>query len=84
MRSSYRRALAGIVTAGMLLGVPAGATGSGAKADYVVVAESGASASAVRAAVAAAGGRVTGHNAAIGTYTVTGPESGFILAVSAS
>ncbi len=84
MRSSYRRALAGMFTAALLLSLPAGAIGSGAQADYVVVAERGASASAVRAAVAAAGGRVTGHNAAIGTYTAIGPASGFILAVSAS
>ena len=45
----------------------------GATADYVVVAEQGASSSAVKAAVKAAGGKVTGRNAAIGTYTATGP-----------
>ena len=40
----------------------AGAIGSGAKADYVVVAEAGASSSAIRAAIAAAGGTVTEPN----------------------
>jgi lantibiotic leader peptide-processing serine protease len=84
VRSSYRRVLAALFTAALLLSIPAGAIGSGAKADYVVVAEAGASSSAVRAAIATAGGTVTGHNAAIGTYTATGPASGFILAVSAS
>jgi subtilisin family serine protease len=68
----------------LLLTIPTVSAGAGESADYVVVAERGAAASAVKAAVAAAGGKVTGRNAAIGTYTASGPANGFILAVSAS
>jgi subtilisin family serine protease len=68
----------------MLLTMTTPSVGAGETADYVVVAEQGASSSAVKAAISAAGGRITGHNAAIGTYTVTAPASGFVLGVSAS
>jgi subtilisin family serine protease len=75
-----------VLVAGTLMGVPAAATGSddAAATEYVVLAESGASGSAVLAAIAAAGGTVTDRNAAIGTYTVVAPASGFIEMVSAS
>ena len=56
----------------------------GGEADYVVLGESGASASDVVSAINAAGGTVTGKNAAVGTFRVTGPATGFIEAVSAS
>jgi lantibiotic leader peptide-processing serine protease len=84
MRRSVRRALAAIVTAGLLLGVPATTVGNGETAEYVVVAERGASAAAVKAAVASAGGRITGRNGALDTYTATAPARGFVLAVSSS
>ena len=88
--TSRRRAQATLLTtllgATLLLGVPVGAVGAagGAQTDYVVVAESGASAADVVAAIKAAGGTVTSHNAAIGTFQVKGPVAGFIEQVSAS
>jgi subtilisin family serine protease len=82
-----KRALAPISTtmliAGLLLGAPAAAMGADT-AQYVVVAQSRASASDVRQAITAAGGTISSRNAAIGTYTVTAPADGFILEVSAS
>jgi len=84
MRRSVRRALAAIVGACLLLGIPTTTFGTGETAEYVVVAERGASSSAVTAAIAAAGGRVTGRIAAIDVYSATGPATGFILAASAS
>lgn len=88
-RSNARAAarLAGpLLIAGLLVGAPAAATGSDehASAEYVVLAERGASASAVREAIIEAGGTITDRNAAIGTYSVTASASGFIEAVSAS
>ncbi len=83
MRSQGRRALAAL-TATLMLAIPTASVGAGDTADYVVVAEQGASSSAVKAAVKAAGGKVTGQNAAIDTYSVTAPAAGFILEVSAS
>ena len=83
MRSKGRRALAAL-TAILMLGIPAASVGAESTADYVVVAEQGASSSAVKAAVKAAGGKVTSRNAAIDTYAATGPATGFILDVSAS
>ncbi|MEO8229390.1 MAG: S8 family serine peptidase [Chloroflexota bacterium] len=70
-----------------MLGAPAAATGSettGGRTEYVVLAESGASAADVLRAIAAAGGTVTSRNTAIGTFTVVGPASGFVDAVSTS
>ena len=84
MRSHRQRALVALSATLLMLAIPASSVGAGGTADYVVVAERGASNSAVKAAITAAGGRVTGRNAAIDTYTATGPASGFILAVSAS
>jgi subtilisin family serine protease len=84
MRSHGRRALVALSAIVLILTIPATSVGAGQTADYVVVAEPGASSSAVKAAVKAAGGKVTGQNAAIDTYSATGPASGFILAVSAS
>ena len=87
MKSSLRRMLTPISTtlliAGLLLGAPVAAAGAGT-AQYVVVAEAGASTADVRAAVGTAGGTITASNKAIGTYTVTAPAEGFILDVSAS
>jgi subtilisin family serine protease len=84
MQSHVRRALVALSATLLILVIPATSVGAGATADYVVVAERGASSSAVKAAVKAAGGKVTGRNAAIDTYSATGPATGFILAVSAS
>ena len=84
MQSHVRRALVALSATLLILTIPATSVGAGATADYVVVAERGASSSAVKAAIKAAGGKVTGQNAAIDTYSATGPASGFILAVSAS
>ncbi|HEX5013261.1 MAG TPA: S8 family serine peptidase [Candidatus Limnocylindrales bacterium] len=88
MRMS-RRAPAAIVAALLgataLLSVPVIAMGAGgAQTEYTVVAEDGASAADVERAIRAAGGTLTGRNAAIGTYVATGPATGFIDAVSAS
>ena len=78
-------AVAALVT-GSLLGGPAIVTGAGdgAQVEYVVLAESGASAADVVRAITAAGGTVTSRNAAIGTFEVTAAASGFVEAVSAS
>ena len=84
MQSHGRRALVALSATLLLLAIPATSIGAGPTADYVVVAERGASNSAVTAAIEAAGGKVTGRNAAIDTYSATGPANGFILAVSAS
>src|SRR5688572_22236613 len=84
MRSHSRRALVALGATLLLMAMPATSVGAGPTADYVVVAEQGASGSAVKAAIRAAGGRGTGQNRAIHTYTVRAPASGFILAVSAS
>ena len=88
MKRSFARALAPIITplmvAGLLLGAPAAAVGSDSAETYVVVAEAGASSADVRRAISDAGGTVTARNAAIGTWTVTAPATGFILDVSAS
>ena len=91
MRRSLKRAQASIAIAsligGVLLGAPGAVLGSGAadaQTEYVVLAESGASASAVVQAIDAAGGTVTGRNSAIGTFTVLAPADGFIEAVSRS
>ena len=87
MKRSPKRALAPISTtlliAGSLLGAPATALG-GETAQYVVVAEAGASAADVKRAITGAGGTITASNNAIGTYTVTAAAEGFILDVSAS
>jgi subtilisin family serine protease len=87
----FKRAQATIAAAsligGVLLGAPGAVLGSGAdgeQSEYVVLAESGASASDVVQAIASAGGTITGRNAAIGTFTVLAPASGFIEAVSGS
>jgi subtilisin family serine protease len=88
VKQSISRLLAPIagslLLASLLLGAPISAAGSDTSAEYVVVAESGASDRDVRKAIAAAGGSVTARNAAIGTYTVSAPADGFILDVSAS
>jgi subtilisin family serine protease len=77
----------GALGAGVLLGAPAAAVGSGSsggQAEYVVVAEAGAAAADVQRAIDAAGGTVTSRNAAIGTFTVLGPADGFVESVAAS
>jgi subtilisin family serine protease len=84
MRSHGKRALVALSATLLIMAIPATSVGAGATADYVVVAEQGASSSTVKAAIKAAGGKVTGRNVAIDTYSATGPASGFILAVSAS
>jgi subtilisin family serine protease len=77
--------VAALLGATVLLSVPVVAIGAGgAQTDYTVVAEKGASAAEVERAIRAAGGTVTGSNAAIGTFTAKGPATGFIEAVSAS
>ena len=75
-----------ILCTAILVGLPAGAVAAddGSQVEYTVVAETGASASDVTQAIRLAGGTVTGRNAAIGTFRVTGPAAGFIEAVSAS
>jgi subtilisin family serine protease len=72
-----------LLVAGLLLGAPVAALGADT-AQYVVVAEAGASAAEVKRAITEAGGTITARNTAIGTYTVTAPAEGFILDVSAS
>jgi len=67
----------------LLLGAPAAVLG-GEQATYVVLAERGAATADVTAAIRAAGGTVLGHNAAVGTFTVTASTDDFIEAVSAS
>jgi subtilisin family serine protease len=78
--------VAALFGATVLLAVPVVAIGAddGAQAEYTVVAETGASAADVERAIRAAGGTVTGRNAAFGTYQAMGPATGFIEAVSAS
>ena len=87
MTRSSKRAhatfIAGLLTAGVLLGAPAAAA-NGAQTEYVVLAETGASSADVLRAIDAAGGTVTSKNAAIGTFTVLAPADGFVEAVSAS
>ena len=75
-----------VLCAAVLTGLPAGAIAAdnGSQAEYTVVAESGASAAEAKLAITAAGGTVIATNAAIGTYRVRGPATGFILDVSAS
>ncbi|MFD7659204.1 S8 family serine peptidase [Actinosynnema sp. NPDC059797] len=53
-------------------------------ADYTVLVEAGAPLQAARAAVRAAGGRVTAENAAVGTLTVKAPATGFVHRVTAT
>ena len=85
-RRASATAAAVVLGATVLLGSQALVAGAadGGRADYVVLAESGASASDVVRAITAAGGTVIDKNPAIGTFRVTGPETGFIEAVSAS
>ncbi|WP_170184895.1 S8 family serine peptidase [Saccharothrix texasensis] len=52
--------------------------------DYTVLVEAGASTQAARAAVRAAGGRVTAENDAVGTLTVKAPAAGFVQRVTAA
>ncbi|WP_439423095.1 S8 family serine peptidase [Saccharothrix sp. HUAS TT10] len=52
--------------------------------DYTVLVEAGASLHAARAAVRAAGGRVTAENAAVGTLAVQAPATGFVQRVTAA
>jgi subtilisin family serine protease len=76
--------LAGLaLAASAILGAPPAVLG-GDQATYVVVAERGAAATDVVAAIRAAGGTVTARNGAIGTFTVTAASDGFVDAVSAS
>ena len=74
---------AGLLLAGVLLGAPTAAA-TDSRAEYIVLAESGAAAADVLRAIKAAGGTVTSQNSAIGSYTVLGPTDGFVEAVSAS
>jgi lantibiotic leader peptide-processing serine protease len=76
-----------VLVAGIVLAAPAAAVGSGAgasQAEYVVLAQPGASAADVQRAIAAAGGTVRSRNAAIGSFTVLAPADGFVEAVSTS
>jgi lantibiotic leader peptide-processing serine protease len=88
--TSRRRAqatlLATLLGVTFLLGVPVASVGAadGARTDYLVVAEAGASDAAVVAAISAAGGTVTGREAALGVFKATGPADGFVEQVSAS
>jgi lantibiotic leader peptide-processing serine protease len=86
LRRAQASVAAALLVAALALGAPAAAIGAadGSQVEYVVLAESGASASDVVRAIAAAGGTVTGRNAAIGTFRVMGPADGFIEAVSVS
>jgi subtilisin family serine protease len=52
--------------------------------DYTVLVEVGATSQAARAAVRAAGGRVTVENTAVGTLTAKAPATGFVQRVTAS
>ncbi len=74
---------AGLFIAGVLLGVPVAAATDN-QTQYVVLAEDGSSAADVLRAIKEAGGTVTDRNAAIGTFTVSAPATGFVEAVSAS
>ena len=91
MTRSFKRAqatiAAALLAAGVLLGAPTAAAGADvadSQTEYVVLAEQGASATDVVAAIGAAGGTVISRNAAIGSFKVLGPRTGFVLAVSAS
>ena len=88
MNRSISRVLAPVAAplllASLLLGAPLAVAGADTSAEYVVVAETGASAADVLRAISDAGGTVTDRNAAIGTWTVTASADGFILDVSAS
>ncbi|WP_433269324.1 S8 family serine peptidase [Actinosynnema sp. CS-041913] len=77
-------ALVVATTAALLAAGTQPAAGQGETADFTVVVEEGANAAAARAAVTAAGGRITGENSAVGTLTVTAPAAGFVQRVSAS
>jgi lantibiotic leader peptide-processing serine protease len=70
----------------LVLGAPAAGAKSAATAstDYTVLIEVGASRAAALAAVSAAGGTVTGENAAVGTLSVRAAAAGFVQRVSAS
>jgi subtilisin family serine protease len=91
MARSLKRTQASIAAVsligGILFGMPAAALGSGTTGDqteYLVLAQAGAATSDVVRAIGADGGSVTARNAAIGTFTVLAPASGFIEAVSTS
>lgn len=58
------------------------ATGTGQQASYVVLAEAGASATAIASELKAQGARVTSVNTAIGLVTVTSTDSSFRAAAS--
>ncbi|WP_184928875.1 S8 family serine peptidase [Saccharothrix ecbatanensis] len=60
------------------------ASGEQRTTDYTVLVEVGATSQAARAAVRAAGGRVTVENTAVGTLTVKAPATGFVQRVTAS
>ncbi|KOX17992.1 serine protease [Saccharothrix sp. NRRL B-16348] len=60
------------------------ALGQQGTADYTVLVEVGATGQAARAAIRAAGGRVTAENTAVGTLTVSAPATGFVQRVTAS
>ncbi|WP_081915736.1 S8 family serine peptidase [Saccharothrix sp. NRRL B-16314] len=60
------------------------ASGQQQTTDYTVLVEVGATSQAARAAVRAAGGRVTVENTAVGTLTVKAPATGFVQRVTAS
>src|SRR4051812_24378904 len=93
-RPALGRALLGltslaVATVGLTTGAPASSTTaqagqSGATETYVVLATEGASDTAVRQAVADAGGQVTAVNGAVGVYTVDAPADTFATAVAAS
>jgi len=63
---------------------PAATAAETATTVYTVLAEEGANGADAVAAIAAAGGKITATNDAVGTYTVTAPAAGFIQKVSAS
>ncbi|CCH28536.1 S8 family serine peptidase [Actinosynnema sp. NPDC047251] len=77
-------ALVVATTAALLASGAQPAAGQGESADFTVVVEEGANAAAARAAITAAGGRITGENTAVGTLTVKAPAAGFVQRVSAS
>ncbi|HEU5152312.1 MAG TPA: S8 family serine peptidase [Iamia sp.] len=90
-RPALGRALLGlttlaVATVGLTTGPPASSapTRTGATETYVVLATEGASDTAVRQAVADAGGQVTAVNDAVGVYTVEAPAEGFATDVAAS
>ena len=83
MRRVFTCALALSAVVGATI-APGGASAKGQQQSYVVLSEAGASQKATAKAIEAAGGKVTGANAAIGVTYASAANTDFVTDVSAS